>query len=82
MAVSRAPAIHPPGANHLSRHQDVFGSAPIRETEKWLNRIETRANTGSLDVAELRSLIGAWREIIEVGRESFNLVDAPERVRL
>lgn len=45
----------------------------IRETEKWLNRIEARANAGSLDVAELRSLVVAWREIIEVGRESFGL---------
>ncbi|MDA1273871.1 MAG: hypothetical protein O2960_07445 [Verrucomicrobia bacterium] len=51
----------------------------IRETEKWLDRIESRASAGSLDVGEFRGLVSSWREIVEVGRKTFRLDEAPER---
>ena len=50
-----------------------FVERTIRETERWLNRIEALASDGKLTPDTLQKLVSSWRATLAAGREAFNL---------
>lgn len=56
-----------------------FVERSIKETETWLNRLESLANAGKLTADTAQKLVSSWRGVLSAGREAFNL-DNQDRV--
>lgn len=55
-----------------------FVERSIRETERWLNRIEALASEGKLTPDTAQKLVNSWRSTLAAGREAFGLdTEAP-----
>jgi len=57
-----------------------FVERSIRETERWLNRIEALAGDGKLTPDTLQKLVNSWRTALAAGREAFGLDSREPRV--
>jgi len=56
-----------------------FVERSIRETERWLNRIEAPASDGKLTPETAQKLVSSWRATLAAGREAFNLDSRAEQ---